>query len=78
LLAKFAYNNAKHSTIGISPFYTCYGFYLRLEYKVKADNSSSILAALERIKRISLKREALAKRWEHATKAQAKYYDRYH
>jgi hypothetical protein len=47
---------------GISPFYTYYGFHPRLEYEVKADNSSSILAALERIKRISLKREALAKR----------------
>ena len=62
MLAKFAYNNAKYSTIGISPFYTYYRFYLYLEYKVKADNSSSILAALERIKRISLKRKALAKR----------------
>ena len=46
----------------ISPFYTYYRFYLRLEYKVKADNSSSILAAVERIKRISLKHEALVKR----------------
>jgi hypothetical protein len=46
---------------GISPFYTYYRFYLHLEYKVKVDNSSSILAASERIKRISLKREALAK-----------------
>ena len=48
--------------MGISPFYTYYRFYLRLEYKVKADNSSSILAAVERIKRISLKRKALVKR----------------
>ena len=48
--------------MGISPFYTCYGFYPRLEYKVMADDSSSILAAAERIKRVSLKREALAKR----------------
>ena len=47
--------------MGISPFYAYYRFYLRLECKVKADNSSSILAALKRIKRISLKREALAK-----------------
>ena len=47
---------------GISLFYAYYRFYLRLEYKVEADDSSSILAALERIKRISLKREALAKR----------------
>jgi hypothetical protein len=62
LLAEFAYNNAKYSTTGISPFYTYYRFYLRLEYKVKADNSSFILAALERIKRISLKYKALAKR----------------
>jgi hypothetical protein len=62
LLAKFAYNNTKYSIIGISLFYTYYGFYLYLEYEVKVDNSSSILAALERIKRISLKREALVKR----------------
>jgi len=62
LLAEFAYNNAKYSITGISPFYACYGFYLYLEYKVKVDNSSSVLAALERIKRISLKRKALAKR----------------
>jgi len=61
LLAEFAYNNAKYSTTGISPFYTYYRFYPRLEYEVKADNSSSIPAALERIKRISLKRKALAK-----------------
>jgi len=47
--------------IGVSPFYTYYKFYLRLEYKVKADNSSSILAAFKKIKRISLKREALVK-----------------
>ena len=69
MLAKFAYNNAKYSIMGISPFYTYYRFYLRLEYEVKADNSSSILAALERIKRISLKYKALVKRWEHAAKA---------
>jgi hypothetical protein len=69
LLAEFAYNNTKYSLMGISPFYTCYRFYLRLEYKVKVDNSSSVLAALERIKRISLKHKALAKRWEHAAKA---------
>ena len=62
LLAKFAYNNTKYSTIGVSPFYACYGFHPRLEYEVKADDSSSIPAASKRIKRISLKREALAKR----------------
>ena len=62
MLAKFAYNNAKHSIIGVSPFYAYYGFYPRLEYEVKADDSSSILADSKRIKRISLKREALAKR----------------
>jgi len=62
LLAKFAYNNAKYSMTGISPFYACYRFYLRLKYEVEVDNSSFILAASERIKRISLKREALAKR----------------
>ena len=64
--------------MGISPFYACYGFYPRLEYKVKADNSSSVLAALERIKNISLKREALAKRWEYAAEAQVKYYNCYY
>jgi len=32
---------------GISPFYAYYGFYLYLEYKVKADDSSSVPAALE-------------------------------
>jgi hypothetical protein len=48
--------------MGISPFYTYYRFYPRLEYKIKADNSNSILAASKRIKRISLKREALVKR----------------
>jgi hypothetical protein len=69
LLAEFAYNNTKYSVIGISLFYACYRFYLYLEYKVKADDSSSVLAALERIKRISLKREALAKRWEYAAEA---------
>jgi len=63
---------------GISPFYAYYGFYLYLEYEVQADDSSSILAASERIKRISLKREALAKRWEYAAEAQAKYYDCYY
>ena len=78
MLAKFAYNNAKYSTTGISPFYTCYRFYLRLEYEVEVDDSSSVLAAVERIKRISLEREALVKRWEYAAKAQAKYYDCYY
>ena len=78
LLAKFAYNNAKYSKIGVSPFYTYYKFYPRLKYKVKVDNSSSILAASKRIKRISLKRKVLAKYWEYATKAQAKYYNYYY
>jgi hypothetical protein len=55
--------------MGISPFYACYRFHPRLEYEVEADDSSSVLAALERIKRISLKREALVKRWEHAAEA---------
>ena len=62
MLAEFAYNNTKYSITGISLFYTYYGFYLYLEYKVKADNSSSILAASKRIKRISLKYKALVKR----------------
>jgi hypothetical protein len=78
LLAEFAYNNAKHSKIGISPFYAYYRFYPRLEYKVKVDNSSSVLAALKRIKRISLEREALVKCWEYAAEAQAKYYNCYY
>ncbi len=78
MLAEFAYNNAKYSMTSVSPFYACYGFHPCLEYKVKADNSSSILAALERIKRISSERKMLAKYWEHAAEAQAKYYNYYH
>ena len=78
MLAEFAYNNTKHNMTGVSPFYAYYRFYLYLKYKVKMDNSNFVLAALERIKRISLKREALVKRWEYAAEVQAKYYNRYY
>ena len=61
MLAEFAYNNAKYSTIGISPFYVYYGFHLRLKYEVKANNSSFVLTASKKIKRIFFKREALVK-----------------
>ena len=64
--------------MGIIPFYTYYRFYIYLEYKVKVDDSSSILAASKRIKRISLKREALVKCWEYAAEAQVKYYKCYY
>ena len=78
MLAEFAYNNIKYSIIGISPFYTCYRFYLYLKYKIEVDNNSFILAAFKRIKRIFSKYKTLVKYWEHAAETQVKYYDYYY
>ena len=61
LLIKFTYNNTKYNIIEISPFYIYYRFYPYLKYKIKVDNSSSILTALERIKRIFFKYKVLVK-----------------
>jgi hypothetical protein len=36
-LAKFTYNNSKHSSIGLIPFYTLYGFNPKLGTNVRDD-----------------------------------------
>lgn len=75
-LAEFAYNNSNQATIGVSPFYACYGFHPRLDCEPMA--SASVPAAAERISEITQMRVNLQTSWEKATKYQASYYNAHH
>jgi hypothetical protein len=79
VLAEFTYNNSKHSTLGVSPFYAAYGVHPEIRVNVEDDVlEGRAVAAHERARRVQEEREALDQRWRGAVEAQVKYYDKRH
>jgi transposase InsO family protein len=78
-LAEFAYNNSKHATTGISPFYAVYNFHPEIYYDVEADaDGERVPAAREKAQQLQNTRRTLEERWRVASEAQAKHYNRKH
>jgi transposase InsO family protein len=78
-VAEFAYNNSKHSSIGISPFMAMYGYNPEIRFDVEDDvEEERVPAAKERIESLHQLRGTLADRWEKAVESQAKQYNKKH
>jgi len=46
LIAEFTYNNSKHATTSITPFYTVYNFYPEIYFNIRDDiKKERVLAA---------------------------------
>jgi len=76
--AEFAYNNSRHSTTGVSPFYANYGYNPRWTAKFVTPKGSTIPAAEDFVQKIQHLHEQLAERVTEAQNTQAKYYDAKH
>ena len=78
-IAEFAFNNAFRTDLGATPFRVVLGYdppsYFDAEDSV---DKGRVPAAKERIQRIHELREDLQERLEHASEAQAKYYNQKH
>lgn len=78
-MAEFAYNNAKHATIGCSPFYALYGYHPEVYIDVEDDAKGGKIPAIEeRLKKVHHIRQLLEIRWKQATDMQAKYFNKKH
>jgi hypothetical protein len=78
-LAEFAYNNSKHSSIGISPFMAMYGYHPEIYFDSEnTEQAGEVPAAGDRIRQLQDIRESLTKRWEKAVASQAKFYNKRH
>lgn len=76
--AAFAYNNSKHSTIGVSPMEALYGYHPRCVEYVPSSMKSKVQGVRERIETLRRVRDMAQQHWQQATEAQAKYYNARH
>ena len=76
-IAAFAYNNAKHSSLGTSPFYANHGFNPNLPRDVDLSevSKSSLENRFEKLREV---RGELEERLRHAAESQAKQYNQKH
>ena len=78
-LSEFVYNNSKHSSTGLPPFCALYSYNPTLPHHVKGRvMNKEVPAARERVNNIVEAWKDMEKRWERATKSQAKHYDKAH
>jgi transposase InsO family protein len=75
-VGEFAYNNSKHSTIGVSPYEALYGYNPRMsEWTPK---TLKVEGVHERLRRLEKTRRLIADEWEQAVKRQQRGYNKRH
>ena len=78
-MAKFAYMQSQHKTLGCSPFNAMYGYRPTLELTTKdSAPTGEVPEAKERVKKIHELRESLSKQWQSLAESQAKTYNKKH
>jgi hypothetical protein len=78
-LAKFAYMNAYHDSIGMTPNEARYGITLETRQGIEDDpQRREIPTAKERAKEVIEKRQQLETSWRKTKESQAKWYNKYH
>ena len=75
-MAGFAYNNAKHASIGYTPFEFNYGYHTRVSYEEDIDPRSRSKAADKLIDELGNLIAAYRKNLQHAQELQKQAYDK--
>lgn len=76
--AAFAYNNSKHSTIGVSPMEALFGYHPRCVEYVPTKMETNVQGVAERLTMLGRVRTQARVHWEKASESQAKHYDSRH
>lgn len=77
-MAKFAYNNSKHTTTEALPFYLYTGWHSRLNANLGkvSDRKPDVPEATARVAALLQLYDKLEQRWLEAVRTQAKYYNK--
>ena len=76
LIAEFAYNNAKHASMGYTPFELNYRYHSHVLYKEKVDPRSRFKVANELTKELRNLMATCKKNLQHAQELQKRAYDK--
>lgn len=76
--AAFAYNNSRHSTIGVSPMEALYGYHPRIVEYTPQHSKTPVQGVVERIATLQRVRAEAREAWQQAVESQAKYYNKRH